>query len=131
MTAKCNGRPVGWPGTGVPPDFGGQHVSALTVGDAVMLGKAFAWIDREVDDPRRRRSCRLVLVGLMARMEDDTLPDGRRFASASARSVAEDLGMDKMTVARTLRTLTSGPVELIWKPSGQRIGACYALRAVP
>ena len=98
MTAKCNGRPVGWPGTGVPPDFGGQHVSALTIGDAVMLGKAFAWIDREVDDPRRRRSCRLVL--------------------------------DKMTVARTLRTLTSGPVELIWKPSGQRVGACYALRAV-
>ncbi len=124
--------PNDWPGSGQAPDHGEAHVAPYTLDVAKSLTAACRYVEGLRIDVRRKRTCVAVLHALAAHIEsDDSLSDGRMFASVPTAMLAEELGMKRETVQSAIRTLTSpigvAPIERVWKPrKGQKRGSCYA-----
>ena len=132
MAGRRKEHPEGWPGTGEAPSYGDGHVAPYAAETARWIRLAERWVDREVSDSRRNRTCKDILLQLILHTEHaDSLPEGRPFACVSANTLATELGLRKQTVIDNLSVLTSdsAPLRIVWKPKGRGRGSCYEFKA--
>ena len=131
MATLSKWRP-NWPGTFVPRGYDG-HAAPYDKTMADWVDAALDWIEENVNDARKRRTARSVVVHVpIYANDDDSMPDGTTLVDFSIRQMADMCGNSDKTIRRALDALMAdgGPLVRVWTPpKGDRsMGCAYALR---